>query len=318
MKLIAPGCRARQASVAFALGALLTAVALISPSIAAGSHRPDAAYRSGHPPVIDPSSVQVDSQRRLTVTYSAPDGVTYGGSLFLDNDPRNGDPPASPDPQYGNAMYCSNISSCRKRWELDATPGTGPFTYTTESLDPQEVPAGTYYVQVETTNEDPYPSTRYLEQSNVVTVQVPAPAPSRGTGGGTGSGAPDDIDVGKGSAKHRLKEARELVGVAFRSYTAIWNGYVGMYSTQECVAEYGFGRRLLESLRNVAKKLNRLRRATRKKWTKKQKKELDRLIRRADRIVSGLNSFRQDLEACPMYATPPPSVSGFVLTEPPR
>ncbi len=131
-------------------------------------------YRTGNPPII--SSAQIDEQRRLVVTYTAPDGVTYGGDLFFDNDPRNPQL-GTVDPRYGTAMYCSNIRQCLGRWNLVTTPDTGPFTYTTEPLSASTFPAGTYYVQVETTNEDPYPSTRMWEDSNVVTVTVPRKEP---------------------------------------------------------------------------------------------------------------------------------------------
>lgn len=167
---------------------MLAVAAAFSPlALAAG------AWRSGNPPTV--ASAQIDSQRRLVVTYSAPDGVTYGGHLYLDNDPMDAQPVAS-DPQYGPIMYCNNKFSCLGRWSLAATPGSGPFTFTTEPLDAQRFPAGTYYVQVDTTNEDPYPSTRQEEFSNIGTVVVPAKAggETTTTGGAKGGGGTASAD----------------------------------------------------------------------------------------------------------------------------
>lgn len=168
------------------LAGAVAAVLLVSPSLT----RAAGAWRSGHPPTL--VSAQIDSQRRLVVTYSAPDGVTYGGSLYLDNNARDAQPVSS-DPTYGPIMYCNNNSSCLGRWTLAATPSSGPLTYTTEQLDPQRFPAGTYYVQVDTTNEDPFVSTRQEEFSNIVTVVVPA----KGGGGTTTTTTANTEPAGK-------------------------------------------------------------------------------------------------------------------------
>lgn len=148
------------------------------------------AYRSGNPPTLQ--SVTVDAQRRLVVTYSAPDGVTYGGRIYFDSNPKNGEPPAYQS-TYGNAMYCSNNYSCMKSWTLDATTSTGPFTYTSEALELTTFPGGTYYTQVETTNEDPFPSTRYWEESNVMVVELPAKAPLPSCSNRTGGAGYSDL-----------------------------------------------------------------------------------------------------------------------------
>lgn len=132
--------------------------------------------RSGNPPTL--SSATIDAERRLVVTYSAPDGVTYGGTVYLDNNPLNANVP--PPNKYGSFMHCNNKSTCLGRWALPATSATGPFTFTTPVLDATRFPAGTYWVQVETTNEDPYPSTRQWEDSNVLSVVLGA-APSPGS-----------------------------------------------------------------------------------------------------------------------------------------
>ena len=168
-----------------ALVAVLGIAALCAPlALAAG------AWRSGNPPTLQ--SAQVDGKRRLVVTYSAPDGVTYGGSVYLDNDPRNATPASTSS--YGPIMYCNNISRCLGRWTLAPNPGSGPFTFTSDPLDTARFPAGTYYVQVETTNEDPYASTRMWELSNIGVVKIAATA--GGGSGGTGSG-----ETGGSSAK---------------------------------------------------------------------------------------------------------------------
>ncbi|MDO8731121.1 MAG: phospholipase A2 [Actinomycetota bacterium] len=170
-------------------------------------------YRSGHPPVL--SSATIDSQRRLVVTYTAPDGVTYGGTVYLDSNPLNA---TAPPGQYGPIMYCNNKSICAGRWKLAATPNSGPFTYSTEPLDMKKFPSGTYWVQVETTNEDPYASTRYWEDSNVVSVTLPGvPAPrkpvslesvSNGCGGGEVGDDPrflDEVSFSSGTKGLRFK-----------------------------------------------------------------------------------------------------------------
>ncbi|GEM_PF-4624311 len=143
---------------------------VVAVSVVANQGTALADLRSGHPPTL--ASAQIDNQHRLVITYSAPDGVTYGGYLFLGSDSKNAQPVSS-NPAYGPIMYCNNNSTCQGRWKLAATPDVGPFTFTTEALDAQRFPAGTYYLQVDTTNEDPYASTRQEEFSNIVTVQIP-------------------------------------------------------------------------------------------------------------------------------------------------
>lgn len=156
------------------IGLFALAVAV---SVVANQGTAVADLRSGHPPTL--SSAQIDSQRRLVITYTAPDGVTYGGDIYLGSDSKNAQPVSS-DPRYGPLMYCSNNYTCQGRWKLAATPDVGPFTFTTEALDAQRFPAGTYYLQVITTDENPYASTRQEEFSNIVTVQIP---PVSGGGG---------------------------------------------------------------------------------------------------------------------------------------
>ena len=136
----------------------------------------EATWRSGHPPTF--VSAQVDSQRRLTVVFNAPDGMTYGGSLYLDNNPINAIP-ASESATYGPIMFCNNKSTCLGRWNIETDLKSGPFTFTTESLSSVRFPPGTYYVQVDTHNEDPYASTRQEEFSNIVTIVLPSvPSPN--------------------------------------------------------------------------------------------------------------------------------------------
>ncbi|MFA7323685.1 MAG: phospholipase A2 [Candidatus Nanopelagicales bacterium] len=188
------------------------------------------AYRSGHPPVLQ--SATVDSQRRLVVTYNAPDGVTYGGTVYLDSNPLNATAPAG---QYGPIMYCNNKSICMGRWKLTATPATGPFTFSTEPLDMKKFPSGTYWVQVETTNEDPYASTRYWEDSNIMSVTLPGvPAPrqpvslesvSNGCGGGEVGDEPrflDEVTFSSGTSGLRFK-------VRFRTACNIHDAAYGGY-----------------------------------------------------------------------------------------
>lgn len=175
--------------LARAAPAVTAAVALVAASVALA-----AAPRSGNPPTL--VSARIDAKRQLVVTYRAPDGVTYGGRVYLDADPRNATP-VSVSPQYGPIMYCNNISRCAGRWQLTPTSATGPFTFSTEPLDATQFPPGTYYVQVETTNEDPYPSTRMWEFSNILTVQVPA-AGGR-SGGKAERAAPAGPVVGRGT-----------------------------------------------------------------------------------------------------------------------
>lgn len=146
---------------------VLALIALASPSMILSASAVQT-YRSGHPPVI--ISAVIDSQRRLEVVYRADDGLTYGGKVYFDNNPLNAEPPAYVDTKYGNFMYCNNKSNCLARWSLPVTPDVGPFTFLSEPLDPIRFPNGTYYVQIESFNEDPFPSTRYWENSAVSVV----------------------------------------------------------------------------------------------------------------------------------------------------
>ena len=105
----------------------------------------DAGARSSvSPPRLE--SATIDSQRRLVVSFVAPDGVNYGGHVYLDNDPRNTQ--LSGDPAYGQFMYCNNKGTCLGRWPLPTTSSTGPQTFTTPVLDPQTFPPGTYAIEV--------------------------------------------------------------------------------------------------------------------------------------------------------------------------
>ncbi len=172
---------------------------LAAPTNSASAVAP--ALRSGNMPIVH--SVTIDAQRRLVVTYTALDGMTYGGKVYLGNDPRNA-VPVSPHPGYG-FMYCANNSTCQGRWTLnEVTPDTGPFTFTSPPLNAQEFPPGQYWVQVITKNEDPYPSTRYEQPSNIKSLPIPAGAGGGGDGGG--GAAPTDatpnfesllVDVGQ-------------------------------------------------------------------------------------------------------------------------
>jgi hypothetical protein len=175
-------------------GALAAAI-IITALPAAPSSAVAPTWRSGNPPVIQ--SATVDAQRRLVVTYVAADGVTYGGSVYLDSNPENGSIPPGVTGQF---MYCNNNYSCTGKWALTATPETGPFTFTSPPLSATTFPAGQYWVQVETTNEDPYPSTRYWEPSNVVQVTVPA---------GTGS---DDGDDARPAVRFRFAQITAYPG----------------------------------------------------------------------------------------------------------
>lgn len=156
----------RPFSFAVTVGLSIVAT-LMAPQLAAA----EATWRSGHPPTF--VSAQVDSQRRLVLVFNAPDGMTYGGSLYLDNNPINATP-ASVSSTYGPIMYCNNKSTCLGRWNIDIDLNNGPFTFTTETLSALQFPPGTYYVQVDTHNEDPNASTRQEEFSNIVTVVLPA------------------------------------------------------------------------------------------------------------------------------------------------
>lgn len=145
------------------------------------------AFDAGARSSVSPPRLQtatIDGQRRLVVSFAAPDGVNYGGHVYLDNDPRNTQ--LSGDPAYGQFMYCNNKGTCLGRWSLPTTSSTGPQTFTTPALDMQRFPPGTYYVQVETTNNDPFSSTRQWENSNVLAVELPAAGrvPGRTPGSG--------------------------------------------------------------------------------------------------------------------------------------
>lgn len=132
-------------------------------------------WRSGNPPTI--ISATIDDQRRLVVVFSAPDGmshlnatvkVAYGGSVVMDNDPINAKP--AYETSYGPLMACNNKSNCRGSWLLPTYAESNTYTFTSEPLSEAKFPAGTYYLQVNTTNEDPYASTRQEEFSPIATV----------------------------------------------------------------------------------------------------------------------------------------------------
>lgn len=124
--------------------------------------------RDGIPPVI--ISAVVDSQRRLEITYKADDGLTYGGTVYLDTDPLNAQT-AVKDTRRGDAMYCRTRWKC-KTLGISAAPGVGQFTYLSKPLDPSQFPAGTWYVQVATYDRDPDPSFRGTLASNVAVVAL--------------------------------------------------------------------------------------------------------------------------------------------------
>lgn len=129
----------------------------------------ESAWRSGHPPKV--LSAQFDSQRRLVVVFNAQDGMAFGGFLLIDNDPVNATP-ASVNPTYGPIMPCNNKGTCKGSWRLPTFAGNGPYTYTTESLDERIFPSGIYYLQVDSMNEDPFPSTRQEEFSEIATINL--------------------------------------------------------------------------------------------------------------------------------------------------
>lgn len=137
----------------------------------------DTTWRSGHPPTV--VSAQVDAQRRLVVVFNALDGMTFGGFLLLDNRSINATP-AYENPTYGPIMDCNNKGTCMGFWPIPENVGNGPYTFTTDPLSVQKFPAGTYYLQVDTKNEDPHPSTRQEEFSQITTVvlKTTASAPS--------------------------------------------------------------------------------------------------------------------------------------------
>src|SRR5207245_6216747 len=94
--------------------------------------------------------------------------------VYLDSNPQNANTPTGGT--YGTAMYCSNNYTCIGRFTMPVGQ-TSPFT--TPALDAKTFPAGTWYVQVETTNNDQFASTRQFEESNVLPVTLAA------GGGGT-------------------------------------------------------------------------------------------------------------------------------------
>lgn len=149
-------------------------------SVSAGA---ESAWRSGHPPTI--LSAKFDDQRRLVVEFSAPDGMAHlnarekdprGGSIAVDNDPVNSKP--AYETTYGPLMACNNKGTCMKSWQLPTYAEKATYTFTSEPLNQQQFPDGTYYLQVNVFNEDPYASTRQEEFSNIATVILQTAAPS--------------------------------------------------------------------------------------------------------------------------------------------
>lgn len=135
----------------------------------------EAAWRSGNPPTI--VSAKFDDQRRLVVEFNAPDGMAHlnaresnprGGSVVMDNDPVNAKPAS--ETSYGPLMACNNKGNCKGYWSLPTYPEKSTYTFTSPPLSEKDFPAGTYYLQVNTFNEDPYASTRQEEFSNIETV----------------------------------------------------------------------------------------------------------------------------------------------------
>ncbi|MBI3428576.1 MAG: hypothetical protein HY050_00655 [Actinobacteria bacterium] len=59
-------------------------------------------------------------------------------------------------------------------WIIPADNGPGPYSFTTEPLSVQRFPAGTYYLQVDTKNGDPFASTRQEEFSEIIVVELKA------------------------------------------------------------------------------------------------------------------------------------------------
>lgn len=129
----------------------------------------DTTWRSGHPPTI--VSAQLDEKRQLVVVFNASDGMTYGGFVLIDADPSNA-VPASVNPVFGPIMPCNNKGTCTGTWSMPAGTGSGPFTYTSPPLSSEKFPDGTYYLQVDTWNEDPYPSTRQEEFSAITLITL--------------------------------------------------------------------------------------------------------------------------------------------------
>lgn len=137
----------------------------------------EAAWRSGNPPTI--VSAKFDDQRRLVVEFSAPDGMAHlnarendprGGSIVIDNDPVNAK--AAYETSYGPLMACNNKGNCKGYWSLPTYPEKNTYTFISPSLSEKDFPAGTYYLQVNTFNEDPYASTRQEEFSKIESVVV--------------------------------------------------------------------------------------------------------------------------------------------------
>lgn len=145
---------------------LVANLAVLLSGLTAGPVIAADAWRSGHPPTI--VSAIFDDQRRLVVEFTAPDGMTFGGFVLIDNDPVNATPVAVTT--YGPIMPCNNKGTCRGSWSLPSYAENATYTFKTEPLSEQKFPAGTYYLQVDTKNEDPYPSTRQEEFSLIATV----------------------------------------------------------------------------------------------------------------------------------------------------
>lgn len=150
--------------------ALEASLSVILLSLSAGPVLAENVWRSGHPPTI--VSAIFDDQRRLVVQFTAPDGMTFGGFVLIDNDPVNANPAAVTT--YGPIMPCNNKGTCRGSWPLPSYAENDTYTFKTEPLSEQKFPAGTYYLQVDTKNEDPYPSTRQEEFSLIATVILKA------------------------------------------------------------------------------------------------------------------------------------------------
>lgn len=153
------------------LSALVLATSFIS---SLGPATGATTWRSGHPPKV--VSAQFDDQRRLVVVFSAEDGMTFGGFVVTDNDPVNATPVSVST--YGPLMSCNNKSTCKGMWPLPSYPESTTYTFRSEPLDAQKFPAGTYYLQVDTHNEDPYPSTRQEEFSDIYVVALRASSPA--------------------------------------------------------------------------------------------------------------------------------------------
>lgn len=146
------------------------AISLLSFSSVTEPAKGATTWRSGHPPTI--ISAYFDDQRRLVVEFSAPDGMTFGGFVVTDNDPANANPVSVTT--YGPLMSCNNKSTCKGTWPLPSYPEAAKYTFKSEPLSEAKFPAGTYYLQVDTKNEDPYASTRQEEFSPITPVELKA------------------------------------------------------------------------------------------------------------------------------------------------